>query len=124
MAPLGALWAGIPRWLRLGGAVAIIVAGALLLAYCAGKDAGGDEADKKRAEANTKILTKDAGIKERRDVERRDDVVRDRTEQKELDDARDNAENDADRRRRRACAIMRQQGTSEADLPVKCRPDR
>lgn len=72
------------------------------------------------AEVTAETVQRGAAANETAAVERRADDIRIRNQKEELDHAR-GASTDTARRLDRGCAILRQQGRREADLPERCR---
>ena len=106
---LGAKWAGLGKW-RLPIIIGAVVALSLTLAYCAGQDAGKSGERLKQAEDAAEIDEVGDKADATAADARVDDTRHSAKEAKELDDATRNAEGADDARRRRGCAILRQQG--------------
>ncbi|TFW14351.1 hypothetical protein EGY25_03910 [Brevundimonas intermedia] len=98
----------------------LIVAVVVLLNTCAPRS------DVRRVEANTRILVNDGTAKEAAAEERLTDTTTINYREKERANATATLPNTrpSDRRVRRGCVILRQQGAREADLPVACRSAR
>lgn len=95
----------------------LIVAVVVLLNTCAPRS------EVKRVEANTRVLVIDGTAKEASAEERLTDTttINDRKEERANATATLPDTRPSDRRVRRGCVILRQQGTRDADLPVQCR---
>ena len=95
----------------------LIVAAVVVLNTCAPRS------EVKRVEANTRVLVIDGTAKEAAAEERLNDTttINDRKEERANATATLPDTRPSDRRVRRGCVILRQQGTRDADLPVQCR---
>lgn len=98
----------------------LIVAVVVLLNTCAPRS------EVRRVEANTRVLVIDGTAKETAAEERLTDTttINDRKEERANATATLPDTRPSDRRVRRGCVILRQQGTRDADLPVACRSPR
>lgn len=98
----------------------LIVAVVVLLNTCAPRS------EVKRVEANTRVLVIDGTAKETAADERLTDTtsINDRKEERANATATLPDTRPSDRRVRRGCVILRQQGTRDADLPIACRSAR
>lgn len=100
--------------LLLGGAVI----GILLLVYCEGKNAGTDQADKARLEANVDALKGKAKADEKASVQRRDDDARLNAENAELKEVIEDAPDPAAARRAYYRCVRLQQRARESGDPA------
>lgn len=98
----------------------LIVAAVVLLNTCAPRS------EVKRVEANTRVLVIDGTAKETAADERLTDTttINDRKEERANATATLPDTRPSDRRVRRGCVQLRQQGTRDADLPLACRSAR
>jgi hypothetical protein len=98
----------------------LIVAVVVLLNTCAPRS------EVKRVEANTRVLVIDGAAKETAAEERLTDTtaINDRKEERANATATLPDTRPSDRRFRRGCVQLRQQGTPDANLPVACRSAR
>lgn len=106
-----------------GAKVALMIFGtiAALLLLSLGKCAyDRSVVSKHEAKVTAKTVQRGAAANESAAIQRRGDDTRIQNQKEELDHAR-SVETDTDRRRARGCAILRQQGRREADLPERCR---
>jgi hypothetical protein len=116
---LGAKWAGLGKW-RLPIIIGFVAGLALTLAYCSGQDAGKTGEKLKQAEAAAEVDRKGDKADAKAADARVQDVRQGAKEAKELEDATRDAESADDARRRRGCAIMRQQGFDTSKIAA-CR---
>lgn len=95
----------------------LIVAAVVVLNTCAPRS------EVKRVEANTRVLVIDGAAKEAAAEDRLNDTItiNDRKEERANATATLPDTRPSDRRVRRGCVILRQQGTRDADLPIQCR---
>lgn len=119
LASLGTKWTGLGKW-RLPIIIGALAAVLMTLAYCQGQSAGKAGEKLEQAEAAAKIdATADKADAKAADA--RVDSAREAAAQaKELEDATRDAESPDDARRRRGCAIMRQQGFDTTQI-ASCR---
>lgn len=98
----------------------LIVAAVVALNTCAPRS------EVRRVEANTRVLVIDGIAKETAAEERLTDTttINDREKERANATATLPDTRPSDRRVRRGCIILRQQGTREGDLPVACRSAR
>ena len=90
-------------------AVALLLVGLLLLAYCEGKDAGGDAAYRPRLEGNVKAVEKKSEADTKAADTRVNDEVRAEKERAELKEVIEDAPDPAAARRAyRACVRLQQ----------------
>lgn len=116
---LGARWAGLGKW-RAPIIIGALCIALLALAYCQGQGAGRAGERLKQAEAAAEIdRAADKADAAAADA-RVDDTRQGAKEAKELDDATRDAQGADDARRRRGCAILRQQGRSADAAAAGC----
>ena len=116
---LAAQWDGLGKW-RLRIIIGALAAIALSLAYCKGQTAGQTGEQLKQADVAAKIDDRADKADANAADARVDSARQAATEAKELDDATRNAESPDDARRRRGCAILRQQGRDRAATAAGC----
>ncbi len=116
---LGAKWAGLGKW-RLPIIIGAVAVAAMTLAYCQGGKAARNAELLKQAETAARIDDRADKADAKAADARVDSARQAATEAKELDDATRNAPTADDARRRRGCAIMRQQGFDTTQIAA-CR---
>jgi len=113
MPPIPAKW-----WFAIGGAVLIVAL--LSLAFCQGKQSGKSGEVVKQQGREIVVQQEQGAAHENSATFRIEDARTLDQQQKELADAVKDAKGSDDARRRRGCAIMRQQGRDTKNLP-ECR---
>ena len=119
MAPVSilAVKAFFSKW-GLHVAIGVLLVTMLTVSYCKGQQAGkSGEVVKQQAE-EIKVQASVGAANDTAADRRVTDSVRLTREEQELRDATRNATSDADRRRRRGCVIMRQQGQDTSRIPA------
>jgi hypothetical protein len=116
---LAAKWTGLGKW-RLPIIIGVLTAFGLTLAYCQGGKAARTDERLKQAEAAAEVDQAGDEADAKAADARVQDVRKGAREAKELEDATRNAESADDARRRRGCAIMRQQGFNISEIAA-CR---
>lgn len=105
---------------------AAFVIGVLIVAVVVLLNTYAPRSEVKRVEANTRVLVIDGTAKETAGEERLTDTttINDRKEERANATATLPDTRPSDRRVRRGCIQLRQQGARDADLPVACRSAR
>lgn len=116
---LGAKWTALGKW-RAPIIIGVLCIAMMTLAYCEGGKAARTDAKLKQAEAAAEIDEAGDKADDTAADARVDDTRQSAKEAKELDDATRNAEGADDARRRRGCAILRQQGRHDAAAAAGC----
>lgn len=119
MTALVGVWAELGKW-RWPLVIGLLAAALLTLTYCQGQRAGGTGEKLKQAEAAAKLdATADAADAKAADA--RVTAATDGAVQKqELNDAQAKSVDADDARRRRGCAILRQQGRARDATAAGC----
>jgi hypothetical protein len=114
-----AIWAGLGKW-QWAVVIGVLAVLTLTLAYCSGGKAASDRARLKEAEAAAELDARADKADAAAAVDRVEDARADARQRKELEDATAGASDIDDARRRRGCAILRQQGRDTSKV-AKCR---
>lgn len=122
---IGAVRRFIAGWGVTPALVVAFVLGVVIVAAVVVLNTRAPRSEVRRVEANTRVLVIDGTAKETAADQRLNDTITINDREKEranatatLPDTRP-----SDRRVRRGCVILRQQGTRDADLPVTCRSE-
>ena len=119
---LAAKFAAIPTKVKIAAGLIFVVALALLLAYCSGRDDGKDAVNQQIDKANVEVLNRDAVAKARANEDREAEHAKQLEAKKELIDAVNKTPDTLPDPARIAlgCERLRRQGTDTTIIPV-CR---